>query len=199
MIAMSNSSMDENPILPRSKMEKRTEVISLEKALIAACKKNDKNAQRQLYERYSKAMFNTAVRILANKMDAQDILQDSFIAAFRGIDKFEEKSSFGPWIKRIVINKSLNFLKRNSRLEYKNIEVEMKENDEVKQVSSIQIQQAIHDLPDACRAIFVMKVMEGLEHKEIAQYLSISVGTSKSQFHRAKKLLQVKLSHLKTF
>jgi len=167
--------------------------------LVEGCRRNDRQSQQQLYELYCDAMFNTAVRMLGNAAEAEDVLQEAFLAAFRGIEMFEGKSTFGAWLKRIVINKCVDHLKKN-RLQL----VEMETYDTATEVSddwdekegkvSVQeIHQELKGLPDKCRAVFNLYMLEGYDHEEIGEIMNISKSTSKSQLHRARQLLRDRL------
>lgn len=171
-------------------------VIDINDPLIAACKQQDVKAQFELYQKYSGAMFNIALRMLDNREDAEDVLQDSFVDAFKHIERFDGRVTFGAWLKRIVINKSINMLKRRNLLHWKNLDFDVPQETEETElvIDPKKLKEAVQQLPVGCRAIFTMKAYEGLEHKEIAQFLDISLSTSKTQFSRAKELLRVSLS-----
>ena len=168
--------------------------------LIEACKHGDRKAQFKLYQLYAKAMYNICVRILGNQAQAEDALQEAFVNAFHKLHMFEGRSSFGAWLKRIVINKCLSQLKRK-QLIWEPIDentLERVEQEPIREVEldGTQIHRAIKELPQGCRVIFTLYQLEGYDHKEISEILNISVSTSKSQYHRAKKLLQEKLVSL---
>ncbi len=172
--------------------------MQLEELLIKQCKKNDPKAQKELYLRYSKAMYNICSRMLADQEKANDILQEAFIAVFSKIDQFKG-GSFAAWIKRIVINKCVNEIKKNSRVSWENIDdhpVEEVSNDHEEQlnVDFAVINDCIKQLPDGCRMVFILKVMEDYNHSDISEELKISESTSKSQLARAKQLLRISLS-----
>jgi RNA polymerase sigma factor (sigma-70 family) len=183
------------------KLKVKEKFIDINQHLVDACKRNDAQAQQELYQKYCNAMFNTCKRMIGNREDAQDVLQDSFIAAFKSIDNFNGTASFGAWLKRIVINKCINHLNRKKKIQFESIsnqtEGEFHEDAERElEFSTQQINDAISKLPTGCRMVFVMKAMEGFDHGEIAQALEIKVGTSKSQFNRARTLLQESLMEL---
>jgi len=149
---------------------------------------------------YAKAMYNTALRILNNAADAEDIVQDSFIDAFRHIEGFTYQSTFGAWMKRIVINKSINHL-RNKKLKLVDIgqtNIASLENEEPLDEEAIQykveeIKKAVKLLPDGYRTVFTLNAFEGYDHDEIAEILGITATTARTQYHRAKKHLLVYL------
>ena len=185
----------------RETLNSKEKIISIQAPLIEACKQNNAAAQKQLYDTHVRAMFGTCLRMIGHREDAQDVLQDAFIAAFKGIQNFNGKSTFWAWLKRIVINKCINHLNRKNILVFEETSDhtadELQEADDDLELSTERIQKAIKQLPVGCRTVFVMKVLEGFDHKEISEVTGISVGTSKSQFNRARTLLQVELKDLK--
>jgi RNA polymerase sigma-70 factor (ECF subfamily) len=185
----------------KGNLNSKDKIIALQTPLIEACKRNDAEAQKKLYDSHVRAMFGTCLRMTGQREDAQDVLQESFIAAFKGIQNFNGQSTFGAWLKRIVINKCINHLNKKRILVFENVpetvEGELIEEDDEIVLTTQRIQQAIMELPVGCRTVFVMKVLEGFDHKEIAEVTGISVGTSKSQFNRARQLLQIALKDLR--
>ena len=158
--------------------------------------KGNRQAQFELYRLYSKAMYNICLRMLRNDMDAEDLLQNSFVDIYRKIDTFRFQSSIGAWIKRIVINNCINFLKKK-RLEVVSLENqhddrwdEPEKTTEDLPLNVKDIKRAINQLPDGYRVVFNLYTIEGYDHKEIAQILEVSEATSKSQYSRAKKRLR---------
>lgn len=185
----------------KERLNSKDKIIELQAPLISASKRNDADAQKKLYDTHVRAMFGTCLRMLGQREDAQDVLQESFVAAFRGIQNFNGQSTFGAWLKRIVINKCINHLNRKNILVFdetagKNAGEGLEFDDDL-EIDIERIKKAIDGLPVGCRTVFVMKVMEGFDHKEIAEVTGISVGTSKSQYSRARQLLQVALKDLK--
>lgn len=162
-----------------------------------ACK-GDADAQAWLYNRYSKAMFNICMRMTGNRNDAEDILHDAFIIAFRSILQLKESRQFGGWLKRIVINECIRFSKRIiNYYEWEDDRHNQLANEETewwKIVSFDIIYKEIKDLPNGCRQVFNLYVVEDYSHKEIAEQLAISESTSKSQYHRARQLLKERIT-----
>jgi RNA polymerase sigma factor (sigma-70 family) len=160
--------------------------------LIEECRKGSSKAQFRLYEQYSRAMFNLAFRMLNNREDAEDILQESFIECFRNIHTFRFESTFGSWLKKIVINKSINHIKK------KKIDLELcetlppvaEEVEDETQYDTDRIFRGIEKLPDGYRIILTLYLLEGYDHTEISQILDITESTSKSQYSRAKDKLR---------
>lgn len=162
--------------------------------IVEKCIRGNRQAQFELYRLYSKAMYNICLRMVKNQLDAEDILQNSFVDVFSKLDTFRFQSSVGAWIKRIVINNCINHLKKRKiffeELEprHANILDEPMFDDEKLNVEFIN--QAIYELPDGYRIVFTLYMLEGYDHKEIAQILSISEATSKSQYSRAKRKIK---------
>jgi RNA polymerase sigma-70 factor (ECF subfamily) len=169
--------------------------------LVKASKKNDRKAQIRLYELYSKTMYNTSLRIVKDTQWAEDITQESFLSAFSALKNFREEVPFGIWLRRIVINKSLDELRRQKPVfeELKESELEVDEQIDWEEIEkeNKQLVQAIKkahaELPDGYRIILSLSLFEGYDHEEISKILNISPSTSRSQLARAKKRLVEKL------
>ncbi|WP_298792066.1 RNA polymerase sigma factor [uncultured Allomuricauda sp.] len=162
-------------------------------ALVEQSKEGNRNAQYQLYGLYVDAMFNVAMRLLTVREDAEDVLQESFVEAFKKLDTFRFDSTFGAWLKRIVINRSINHLKAK-RLLLSSLENEGEpiEDDEPKIDIKFEVEKVkvgLGQLPEGYRQIITLYLIEGYDHVEIAEIMGISTSTSKSQYHRAKKKL----------
>jgi RNA polymerase sigma-70 factor (ECF subfamily) len=162
--------------------------------LIARCKRGDRRAQQSLYELYVKAMYNTALRILENGDDAKDILQESFTDMFMKLDGFRMESSFGAWFKRIVVNKSLNHL-RKKRMVFHDTDEIADVADEYEDSAPFDydindVKRAVKDLPEGYKLVFNLYMFENFSHREIASEMGISEATSKSQLSRARKKLR---------
>lgn len=168
--------------------------------IVEGCLAGNRSAQRELYQLYSRAMYNICLRMLNNEADAEDLLQNSFVDVFTKLHYFRFDSSIGAWIKRIVINNCINYLKKR-RLQI----VEMGERDIAAEVadekdwqgvelSVAKVQEGIQQLPEGYRVVLSLYLLEGYDHKEIGEILNISSSTSKSQYSRAKKKLKQILS-----
>ena len=176
---------------------KRLKIIHQD--LIDACKRNERKAQFEIYKLYYKAMYNTSLRIIGNRADAEDIMQESFLDAFKKIDQYTGTGSFGGWLKRIVVNNSLDALKRakeNSYLEEFEIDVAENEEDLVYEQDIInsteKIKSAVKTLPDEYRIVLSLFLFEGYDHEEISTILNISNSSSRTRYSRAKsKLVQI--------
>ena len=170
---------------------------NLHQDLIDGCKTGDQKAQFQIYKLYYKAMFNTSLRIVSDTMEAEDIMQEAFLSAFEKIETYSGTVSFGAWLKKIVINRSLDSLNRKKAI-FEDIdthvgikdssgeEIALKEEIDVRVE---EVKQAIERLPDGYRIILSLYLLEGYDHDEISEILSITSSTSRSQLSRAKQKL----------
>ena len=172
---------------------------STHRDIVERCKKNNRSAQFELYRLYSQSMYNICLRMVKNEMDAEDLLQSSFVDIFAKLHTFKYQSSIGAWIKRIVVNNCINFLKRK-RLRFEEIQDHHQTiHEEVEDVVTTEfsvgaIMDALANLPDGYRVVFSLYAIEGYDHKEIAEILGVSETTSKSQYSRAKKKLKEMVS-----
>jgi RNA polymerase sigma factor (sigma-70 family) len=170
---------------------------NLHQDLLDGCKEGDQKAQFQIYKLYYKAMFNTSLRIVNDSMEAEDIMQESFLAAFEKIESYSGTVSFGAWLKKIVINRSLDSLSKRKAV-FEDIEShagikdespeETVRNQEV-DIRVEEVKETIDRLPDGYRVILSLYLLEGYDHDEIAEILKISSSTSRSQLSRAKQKL----------
>ena len=170
----------------------------IHESLIAKAIKGNVGAMEQLYYQFNKAMYNVCVRMTGNRADAEDILQESFMIAFNKLHQLKDATLFGGWLKRIVINECIRYSKKNFYWDDWNEDwndtMKAEDNEWWSTVEMKQIHEAIKRLPDGCRQVFNLFVLEDFSHKEIADTLGISEGTSKSQYFRAKNLLKEKLT-----
>ncbi len=160
--------------------------------LIDECINGSRRAQFIIYSRYGKAMFNLACRMMNNREDAEDILQESFIECFRNLGSFRNESTFGAWLKRIVVNRCINQLRKKKviliPLDPVPERADIIESDPVFEISGII--KGIGQLPDGYRIVLTLYLLEGYDHEEISQILGINESTSKSQYSRAKVKLR---------
>ena len=178
----------------QSQISTRLNYADTHRATVEGCQRGSRTAQFELYRLYSQAMYNTCLRMLRSEADAEDMLQRSFVDVFRHIGQFGFQSSVGAWIKRIVVNNCINHLRKKrlfteeltDRHQPPTPETDPPESD----YSVAGIQEALLQLPDGYRAVFTLYLIEGYDHREIAEILGISEATSKSQFSRAKKKLR---------
>jgi RNA polymerase sigma factor (sigma-70 family) len=164
--------------------------------LIEECRKGNRNAQFRLYDQYSKAMYNLAYRILNNREDAEDIVQEAFVECFRNLSSFRFESTFGAWLKKILVNKCINQIKKKKvdLTLTENLPAVIYEEEEDVTYDTGRIFKGIEMLPDGYRVILTLYLLEGYDHSEISQILEISESTSKSQYSRAKEKLRNILS-----
>jgi RNA polymerase sigma-70 factor (ECF subfamily) len=162
--------------------------------LIAACARGDRQAQRHLYDLYAPKLLVVGLRYSKTRIEAEDVLQESFIKIFRNIDKLRDNSNLMAWMKRIVINTAINqHRKKLYMFPMVDIEKVRHSYDASESLADFHIEELIkliQELPTGCQIIFNMFAIEGYSHKEIAEKLNISEGTSKSQYSRARGLLQ---------
>jgi RNA polymerase sigma-70 factor (ECF subfamily) len=163
--------------------------------IIELSKAGNQKAQYQLYKLYAKAMYNVCYRMMNNQAEAEDLLQDSFTEAFLKLNTFRYESAFGAWLKRIVINKCINHLKKRraelvftENLPETNSETDPDIDQQFLEVK--RIYNAMESLPEGYRIIFSLYLLEGYDHSEIAQIMGITESTSKSQFSRAKQKIK---------
>lgn len=171
-----------------------------EEGLIAACRKGDSKAQRDIYEKYSPAMFAVCRRYVIELQEAEDVLICGFTKAFQKIEQFNGQGSFEGWVRRIIVNESLTYLRRNKSM-YLEVEIEKagREPDYQQLDNNLEVedlQKMIDQLPMGYKTVFNLYAIEGFSHKEIAGKLGISENTSKSQLSRARVYLQKLLLEL---
>ncbi len=165
-----------------------------EKELIQLSIKKDRLAQKQLFDRFSNDLYSTAYRIVSDYDLAHDIIQESFIEVFRDLESFNNSSPLFFWIRTIVVRKAIRTLKQKRKFEI--LEDDVAVTDFNSDFTAEELDKAILKLPPSCRSIFVMIEVEGYKHKEVAELLHISEGSSKSQLNYSKKLLRVLLKEI---
>ena len=167
-----------------------------EHQLIQSCLANDRNAQRLLYERYKRAMFTLAVRVVGDHEVAAEVLQDAFLKVFRHLTDFQQRSTLGSWIKTIVVRTAITYLRKKQlpteSLDYRSDADPLDWG--TSPLDTEYLERAIQNLPEGYRAVFVLAEVEGFSHREIGGLLGISEGTSKSQLFYAKKRLRETLT-----
>lgn len=166
--------------------------------LIQGCKKNKRAAQKYLYSKYKSEMMRVCLRYTATVQDAEDILQDGFVSIFKHFNQFDESRDLIPWMRRIFINRALKLIRshkngRTVQLDQADV-ASLHWTDEhaniISHMSYNELLQLVQSLPDGYRMVFSMFVIDGYKHQEIADMLGISIGTSKSQLLRAKKMMK---------
>ncbi len=162
--------------------------------LIKGCIEGDRSAQYAFYKKYVRAMYNISYRITNDQDDAEDVLQEAFLSAYKNMHTFKGESSIGAWLKRIVVNASINQIKKRKMifepLDQHETEEESIVRDEDIVLELGRVKEAIQQLPDGFRTVFSLYLLEGYDHREIANILGITESTSKSQYNRAKKRLK---------
>ena len=174
-------------------METETVYIDKHVSLVNDCRNGNRNAQFEIYKLYSNAMYNVALRIVNDDAEAEDVLQEAFLDAFSRIADFRQETTFGLWLKQIVINRSINYL-RKRKAEFVSIDdVEVIDEPSVDeqevQLKVERVKEAMNELPDGYRVVLTLYLFEGYDHEEIAHILKITENTSRSQYMRAKKKL----------
>lgn len=168
--------------------------------LIKGCLRGKRSAQRSLYEKYSGKMLGICSRYLKDRDIAEDIMISSLMKVFEKLNQFKGEGSFEGWMRRLVVNECLSYLRRNKSM-FMAVDVEKAEREPDYQVVEDKLEEddllsLVHSLPDGYRTVFNLYAIEGFSHKEIAENLGVSVNTSKSQLSRARTLLQHKLIEL---
>ena len=168
-------------------------MYTTESEILDGCRNGKRIAQKALYDQYKSQMYSLAYRITGNFEDAEDVLQEGFLKVFRSIESFRGDSKAGTWIHTIMARTALDRVK--SKMQFTDLEIVPEVADEgiYLSVESEYLEKAILELPDGYRSIFTLYEIEGFKHREIADMLEISENTSKSQLHKAKRMLQKKL------
>lgn len=172
--------------------------------LVIACKEQDRNAQKVLYERYAPMMMAVCLRYSGDEETARDLLHDGFIRAFTQIGSFSGKGSFEGWLRRIFVNLALeNYRKEKQKFRFMEEYSYLKGDDfedqpdnplDIENITGEEVLNMIKNLPPGYRTVFNMYIFEEMSHKEIAEVLGINEAASRSQFFRAKNMLRKKIS-----
>jgi len=166
--------------------------------LILKCKKQDSKAQEALYKQYSGILFAICLRYSPNKTEAEDNLQDAFITIFKKIEQYKAKGSFEGWIKRVTVNTVLQKYRKQKIYNIDDEERIEQEDDVTVETETVPLDfllKIIQELPDRYRLVFTLYVLDDYSHKEIAEMLGISDGTSKSNLARARGILKNKIDN----
>jgi len=166
--------------------------------IIEKCKQNNRIAQLQLYNQYCDGMFTVAMRFVKDTMEAEDIVQEAFIKAFSKLDQYKAEVSFGAWLKRIVINKSIDLLKSKKQHMLELEEVHLKVVDSsyedewlIDDILTLDdVKEAINELPEKYQYVVMLYLIEGYDHQEIAEILNITEVASRTQLSRGKAQLK---------
>lgn len=161
--------------------------------LIERCRHGDSKAQFELYRLYAKAMYSVSCRILTDRMEAEDAMQEAFFKAFDRIDTFRNEVTFGAWLKRIVVNTCIDHLKRKRLLTVSIDDTpglsSIQDDEDYSPESVEEVKQAMQKLPEGYRLVLTLHLVDGYEYEEIAELLGIAQSTVRSQFVRAKQKL----------
>ena len=165
-----------------------------EKHMIEGCIDGKRSCQKMLYDRFASKMLGVCMRYAKDRAEAEDMLQEGFIKVFQNIARFKNEGSFEGWVRRIMVFTAINFFKHRSRTFKEDLDQEnydaVVEDDIITQISAKEIIALVQQLPEGYRVIFNLYAVEGYTHKEIGDMLGIAVGTSKSQYSRARNAMQ---------
>lgn len=174
--------------------------------LIALCRNKNQKAQFEIYNRYCKAMYNVAFRIVKDEHFAQDVMQEGFLKAFTKIDSYKQEVAFGAWLKRIIINYSIDFYKKNNQFKFDDIEKNLTKIEDLEEnllddfkLNELKINQVlttINSLKDNYRMVLTLFYIEGYDQEEICEILNISYANCRTTLSRAKENLRTKLQHI---
>ena len=174
--------------------------------LIALCKNKNQKAQFEIYNRYCKAMYNVAFRIVKDEHFAQDVMQEGFLKAFTKIDSYKQEVAFGAWLKRIIINYSIDFYKKNNQFQFDDIEKNLTKIEDLEEnllddfkLNELKVNQVlttINSLKDNYRMVLTLFYIEGYDQEEICEILNISYANCRTTLSRAKENLRTKLQQI---
>lgn len=173
--------------------------MSNDQQIVEACIRQERVAQRKLYEQFSGKLFGVAMRYMKDREEAQDVLQDAFVKIFRKIDTFRFDCPQEAWMRKIVVNTALKVLQKNAQMKWVDIDGQYDLEDQNQQNLGLENMKMdtllgmVNELPEGSRMVFNLYAIEGYKHHEIAEMLGINEGTSKSQYSRAKNLLSEKI------
>lgn len=167
--------------------------INIHQNLLDRCLESDKKAQFEIYRLYYKSMYNSSLRIVGMPEEAEDVMQESFLTAFRNLKTYSGDVSFGAWLKKIVINRSLDVL-RKRKVVFEELHAELpvvnEPETEVESITVDEVKSAINSLSDGYRTILSLILLEGYDHEEVSEILGIKNVTSRTQFSRARQRLK---------
>lgn len=172
-----------------------------EEQLIEGCRKGDRLAQKELYDTYSRKMMGVCLRYASDRETARDLLQDGFVKIYTSISSFTGVGSFEGWMRKVFVNCALEFLRKSDVLrDATNLdntaELAQPDSSVISNMSAAELMNMVQELPTGFRTVFNLFAIEGYSHKEISEMLDITESTSRSQFTRAKQMLQRRISAL---
>lgn len=175
---------------------------NIHQEIIDDCRKGSQQAQFKLYKLYYKSMYNVSLRIVGNQAEAEDVMQEAFLNAFRKINSYKGEVSFGSWLKKIVVNRSLDVLKKR-KVKFEELSEKTAQTIDFhtnkKEINADVIRKSIQKLPDGYRIVLSLYLIEGYDHQEISQILGISNSASRTQYLRAKNKLRELLKNKEIF
>lgn len=183
-------------------MNRYLKVIQLyknENKLIDKALKNNRRAQHILYELHAPKMLSVCRYYIRDIHHAEEVMLNGFFKVFSNLEKFRKEGSFEGWIRRTMVRESISFLRKHKQFEFSEDNLEVKDKISTSISSELEldeIQRLIDELPEGYKIVFNMSVIEGYKHHEIAELLNISIGTSKSQLYKSRKMLQQKIKEL---
>ena len=183
-------------------MKSLLKVIQLyknEKALIKKALRKNREAQKMLFEMHSPKMLSVCRYYIKDLQHAEEVMLNGFFKVFSNLKNFKNEGSFEGWIRRIMVNESISFLRKQKKIELlvEDVEIQYDYSDDTEtEIDAEDIQRLIDNLPEGYKMVFVMYAIEGYKHHEIAERLNISEGTSKSQLFKARKLLKQQINEL---
>lgn len=170
-----------------------TQNHNVHRDVVERCRKGDTKAQFELYKLFYKPMYNVCLRMVGNAPEAEDVMQEAFLKAFTKIDTYEGVVSFGAWLKKIVINRSLDHLKKR-KMKFEELNEKIPDEEPamlvISEIQMEKLKKAIQQLPDGYRVVLTLHLLEGYDYEEISQILGISNVSSRSQYMRAKQKLR---------
>ncbi|MGE4290520.1 MAG: RNA polymerase sigma factor [Salinivirgaceae bacterium] len=177
---------------------------NIHQELIDACKNGNSKAQFEIYKLYYKAMYNTSLRLLNDSLEAEDVMQEAFLSAFKNLHTYKEEVSFGAWLKKIVVNRSLDVLKKR-RIDQEPIDerrlavTEVSDDDVLDETMQkvAEVKQVISQLPENYRVLITLHLLEGYDHEEISEILGMTNANVRTTYSRARKRLQEMLTDKK--
>lgn len=169
--------------------------------LIQLCQQQNQAAQFEMYKRYSKAMYNVAFRIVKDQHFAEDVMQEGFLKAFLKINDFKNEVTFGAWLKRIIVNYSIDYYKKNNRLgfeefdavSFKISEDKTEHNTDYAKIKAGELLQTMNELKENYRIILTLILIEGYDYEEVSSILNLSYVNCRTMFSRAKEQLKQKI------
>ncbi|MDL2221885.1 sigma-70 family RNA polymerase sigma factor [Parabacteroides sp. OttesenSCG-928-N08] len=172
-----------------------------EQQLIAGCKKGDRKAQKMLYEMFSRKMLGVCLRYVSDRETARDLLQDGFVRVFTSIESYAGSGSFEGWIRKIFVNCALEYLRKTDVMRETvdldhTTELSHPNESAISDMSADELMKLVQELPSGFRMVFNLFAIEGYSHREISELLHITESTSRSQYTRAKQILQRRINEL---